>query len=148
MNGNAILDDINPQMGQIRYDVQRLNELAQVYTAASPDLFTARQRGDHPQTLNQQRGDLDAALLASIGSATPLGTSSSAPPRIWCGQATWCPARNCWTSTARVLLQPAQHRGGRPAALRSFGGNGYSLATMTELLGAPTRMSTRTTCRG
>ena len=36
VNGNAILDDINPQMPQIRYDVQRLNELARFTPRPAP----------------------------------------------------------------------------------------------------------------
>ena len=41
-NGNAILDDINPQMPQIRHDIQAVGgSRRDVYTNASPDLWNA-----------------------------------------------------------------------------------------------------------
>lgn len=139
-NGNAILDDINPQMGQVRYDVQRLNELAQVYSAASPDLFTALDNAvTTAQTLNQQRGDLDAALLASIGFGNTAGDIfERAAPYLVRGQADLIPSAQLldkYSPEFYCSLRNIAEVG--PAALRSFGGNGYSLATMTELLGAP-----------
>ena len=140
VNGNAILDDINPQMGQVRYDVQRLNELAQVYSAASPDLFTALDNAvTTAQTLNQQRGDLDAALLASIGFGNTAGDIfERAAPYLVRGQADLIPSAQLldkYSPEFYCSLRNIAEVG--PAALRSFGGNGYSLATMTELLGAP-----------
>lgn len=140
VNGNAILDDINPQMGQIRYDVQRLNELAEVYSAASPDLFTALDNAvTTAQTLNQQRGDLDAALLASIGFGNTAGDIfERAAPYLVRGQADLVPSAQLldkYSPEFYCSLRNIAEVG--PAALRSFGGNGYSLATMTELLGAP-----------
>ncbi len=48
VNGNAILDQVNPRMPLVRYDNQRLTELADIYTDASPDLWDAlRERSDH-----------------------------------------------------------------------------------------------------
>ncbi|MCB0940461.1 MAG: MCE family protein [Mycobacterium sp.] len=140
VNGNAILDDINPQMGQIRYDVQRLNELARVYTAAGPDLFTALDSAvTTARTLNQQRGDLDAALLASIGFGNTAGdVFERAAPYLVRGQADLVPSAQLldkYSPEFYCSLRNIAQVG--PAALRSFGGNGYSLATMTELLGAP-----------
>lgn len=140
VNGNAILDDINPQMGQIRYDVQRLNELTEVYSAASPDLFSALDNAvTTAQTLNQQRGDLDAALLASIGFGNTAGDIfERAAPYLVRGQADLVPSAQLldkYSPEFYCSLRNIAEVG--PAALRSFGGNGYSLATMTELLGAP-----------
>ena len=68
VNGNAVLDDVNPQMPQIRRDVQRLSDLADVYTKASPDLWNALDNlVTTAHSLNAQQKDIDAALLASIG---------------------------------------------------------------------------------
>ncbi|OBF49606.1 MCE-family protein MCE1A [Mycobacterium sp. 852002-53434_SCH5985345] len=68
VNGNTILDDVNPQMREIRVDVQRLAALGDTYANASPDLWDAL---DHAvttaRTLNRQQADLDAALLAAAG---------------------------------------------------------------------------------
>jgi len=67
-DGNEILDNLNPQMGQLHHDIRKLAEVADVFADASPDLWnflanittTAR-------TLNGQQKDLDATLLAAIG---------------------------------------------------------------------------------
>jgi phospholipid/cholesterol/gamma-HCH transport system substrate-binding protein len=68
VNGNAILDDVNPQMLQARYDIQRLAALGDVYADASPDLWDALDDAvTTARTLNLQQGDLDAALLAAAG---------------------------------------------------------------------------------
>ena len=68
INGNAILDDVNPQMPRIHTDIQRLAALAETYANASPDLWDAL---DHAvttaRTLNRQQGELDAALLSAAG---------------------------------------------------------------------------------
>ncbi|MGB8387568.1 MCE family protein, partial [Mycobacterium sp.] len=39
VNGNAILDDVNPQMPQARRDIQQLAALGDTYANAAPDLF-------------------------------------------------------------------------------------------------------------
>ncbi|WP_102419524.1 MCE family protein [Mycobacterium sp. 4858] len=68
VNGNTILDDVNPRMREIRADVARLAALGETYANASPDLWAAL---DHAvtaaRTLNRQQVDLDAALLATAG---------------------------------------------------------------------------------
>lgn len=68
VNGNAILDDVNPRMHEIRADIARFAALAATYASASPDLWDAL---DHAvtaaRTLNRQQVDLDAALLATAG---------------------------------------------------------------------------------
>src|SRR5690606_2277411 len=74
IDGNAILDDLNPQMPQIRYDVQRLADLNAVYAAAAPDLFDGLENAvTTAQTLYQERGNLDQTLLASIGFGNTAG---------------------------------------------------------------------------
>ncbi len=68
INGDEILDDLDPRMPQVRYDIQRLGALSEVYANASPELWDAL---DHvvttARTVNRQQGDLDAALLAAAG---------------------------------------------------------------------------------
>ncbi|HEX5255277.1 MAG TPA: MCE family protein [Mycobacterium sp.] len=68
INGNAILDDVNPRMPALRTDIQRLTALGDTYAHASPDLWDAL---DHAvtaaRTLNHQQRDLDAALQAAAG---------------------------------------------------------------------------------
>jgi phospholipid/cholesterol/gamma-HCH transport system substrate-binding protein len=140
VNGNAVLDDINPQMPQIRSNIQQLSKLADVYTKASPDLWDFL---DHAvttaRTLNEQQKDLDAALLASTGFGnTGADIFERGGPYFVRGQAdliptatlldTYSPQLYCQIKGEAEALQPA---------LDAFGGNGYSLDTVTEFLGAP-----------
>lgn len=68
VNGNAILDDVNPRMPAIRTDVARLAALGETYANASPDLWDALDREvTAARTLNRQQADLDSALLAAAG---------------------------------------------------------------------------------
>ena len=68
VNGNRILDDINPQMLEIRADIARLAALGETYANASPDLWDALGHAvTAARTLNRQQVDLDAALLATAG---------------------------------------------------------------------------------
>ena len=89
-------------MPQIRYDTQRVAGLAGVYADASPDLWDGLEAAvTTARTLNAQRGDLDAALLAASGPPTPAPTASSALPRIWFGAPrTWWTPPSCSTTTA------------------------------------------------
>ena len=139
VNGNAVLDDVNPQMPQIRTNIQQLSKLAEVYTKASPDLWDFL---DHAvttaRTLNEQQKDLDAALLASTGFGnTGADIFERGGPYFVRGQAdliptaklldTYSPQLYCQIKGEAEALQPA---------LDAFGGNGYSLDTVTEFLGA------------
>ena len=66
--GNEILADLNPQLPQIRYDTQRVADLADVYGNAAPDLFDGLENAvTTTATLNEQQANLDETLLASIG---------------------------------------------------------------------------------
>lgn len=75
-NGNAILDDLNPQLPQARVDIQRLAALGDVYADAAPDLLEALNgAATTARSVDRQRNELDAALLAAAGlgnTATPV----------------------------------------------------------------------------
>ncbi|MCV7077389.1 MCE family protein [Mycobacterium szulgai] len=74
VNGNAILDEVNPQLPQARQDIAWLAALGDVYADAAPDLFDALNHAAiTAHTVDHQRGDLDAALLAAAG----LGVAGS-----------------------------------------------------------------------
>jgi phospholipid/cholesterol/gamma-HCH transport system substrate-binding protein len=139
-NGNAVLDDVNPQLSQIRHDVQRLSDLADVYTKASPDLWSALENlATTAHTLNTQQKDIDAALLASIGFGnTGADVFERGSPYFVRAMSDLVPSTRLldeyspeFFCSIRNLAQVV------PAALDSFGGNGYSLRADTELLGAP-----------
>jgi phospholipid/cholesterol/gamma-HCH transport system substrate-binding protein len=71
VNGNRILDDLNPQMPTIRHDMQQLAALGDVYANAAPDLFDALKNAvTTARTLNGHQAELDAALLAASGFAS------------------------------------------------------------------------------
>jgi phospholipid/cholesterol/gamma-HCH transport system substrate-binding protein len=70
VNGNKILDDLNPQMSTIRHDIRQLAALGDVYANAAPDLFDALHNAvTTARTLNRHQAELDAALLAASGFA-------------------------------------------------------------------------------
>lgn len=139
VRGNTILDDINPRMPQLRYDVQRLADLADVYTSAAPDLFDSLDNAVFTaRTLNEQQGDLDAALLAAVGFGNTGGdVFERAGPFLVRGSADL-------VTTARTLdeYSPAlfctirNYANVAPKVAASLGGNGYSLNTNTTFLGA------------
>jgi phospholipid/cholesterol/gamma-HCH transport system substrate-binding protein len=139
VNGNAVLDDINPQMPQIRYDIQRLSDLADVYAKASPDLFDSLNNAvTTARTLNQQQGNLDAALLAAVGFGNAGGDiferggpylARGAKDLVTTAKTLdqYSPALFCTIRNYALII---------PAASAAFGGNGYSLNTATSFLGA------------
>jgi phospholipid/cholesterol/gamma-HCH transport system substrate-binding protein len=70
VNGNKILDEVNPRMPKIRHDIQQIAALGDVYANAAPDLFDALNSAvTTARTLNRHQAELDAALLAAIGFA-------------------------------------------------------------------------------
>lgn len=70
VDGNTILDDLNPRLPQLHRDIAGLADLGQVYTGAAPELFEGLSNAARTAaTVNAQRGDIDAALMAAIGFA-------------------------------------------------------------------------------
>jgi phospholipid/cholesterol/gamma-HCH transport system substrate-binding protein len=70
VNGNKILDDVNPRMPTIRHDIQQLTALGDVYAKAAPDLFDALENAvTTARTINRHQAELDKALLAAVGFA-------------------------------------------------------------------------------
>ncbi len=68
VNGNDILSDLNPRMPQIRRDIAGLADLGEVYANAGPDLFDGLTNAvATARTLNEQRDNLDQALVAAVG---------------------------------------------------------------------------------
>jgi hypothetical protein len=58
LNGNEILDDLNQLIPQIRYDNQRVADLANVYADASPDLWDGLENAVRSaRTFNDHRGE-------------------------------------------------------------------------------------------
>jgi phospholipid/cholesterol/gamma-HCH transport system substrate-binding protein len=139
VNGNAVLDDINPQMPQIRYDIQHLADLADVYAKASPDLFDALNNAvTTAKTLNAQQGDLDAALLGAVGFGNTAGdVFERGGPYLVRGAADLVPtSRTLDEYSPELFCTLRNYAQIGPKAVAAFGGNGYSLVTTTSFLGA------------
>ena len=139
-NANVVLDDINPQMPQLRSNIKQLANLADIYTKASPDFWSFL---DHAvttaSTLNAQRGDLDAALLAATGFGnTGADVFEAGAPYFIAGQRDLVPTSRVLDKYSPELFCMIRNFAqANSLALDSFGGNGYSLDTVTEFLGAP-----------
>jgi phospholipid/cholesterol/gamma-HCH transport system substrate-binding protein len=70
VNGDKVLDNLNPQMDQLRHDVRQLARVGDVVADASPELWSFLANvTTTARTLNEQQKDLDATLLAAIGFA-------------------------------------------------------------------------------
>jgi phospholipid/cholesterol/gamma-HCH transport system substrate-binding protein len=138
VNGNAVLDDVNPQMPQIRTNIQQLSKLAEVYTKASPDLWDFL---DHAvttaRTLNQQQKDLDAALLASTGFGnTGADIFERGGPYFVRGQADLVPSAQLLDTYSPEILCTIRNYA-TSTAKDAAGGNGYSIDFHIGLTGAP-----------
>jgi phospholipid/cholesterol/gamma-HCH transport system substrate-binding protein len=138
VNGNAILDDINPQMPQIRHDIQRLAALGDTYASAAPDLFDSLNNAViTARTLHRQEADLDAALLAATG----LGNTGDdifrrGGPYLQRGVADLVPtAQLLDTYSPELFCTIRNAHDNEPKAYETAGGgNGYALKTMTEVM--------------
>jgi len=137
---NAILNEVNPRLPELRTGLTRLADWADIYTAAGPDLLDALDNAvTTTRTLTGQQGDLDAALLASIGFAgTAADSVQRGAPYLIRAAADLIPTSTLFNTYSPefycVLRNVAELV---PAAKAAFGGNGYSLATNTLLLAAP-----------
>ncbi|OJZ74633.1 MCE-family protein MCE1A [Mycobacterium paraffinicum] len=136
-NANAILDDINPQMPQIRHDIQQLAALGDVYANAAPDLLDSLNNAVvTARTLHRQEADLDSALLSAAG----LGNTGEdifkrGGPYLQRGAADLVPTAQLFdTYSPEIFCTIRNYYDEEPAAYATTGGgNGYALRTMTEL---------------
>ncbi len=138
VNGNKILDEINPQMPQIGNDLQKLADLSDMYTAASPDLWSSLEGAvTTARTFNEQRGNLDAALLAAVGFGNTAGdVLERGGPYLIRGAADLIPtAQLLDTYSPELFCTVRNYAGVAPKVADSLGGNGYSLNTHSTLLG-------------
>ena len=140
IHGNDILADLNPQMSQIRYDVQRLAALADVYADASPDLWDALTNAvTTVHTLNDQQANLDAALMAAVGFGNTGGEIfERGGPYLVRGAQDLIPTSELLNQYSPELFCTIRNfHDVAPKVAASFGGaNGYSLQTRSEILGA------------
>jgi phospholipid/cholesterol/gamma-HCH transport system substrate-binding protein len=138
-NGNAILADVNPLMPRIRQDNQRLADLADVYADASPDLFDGLKNAvTTAKALNDEQGNVDKALMASVGFGNTGGeVFEKAGPYLVRTSADLRPTTALLDEYSPMLFCTIRnYHDVEPKIASSLGGNGYSLNTHTEILGA------------
>ena len=140
VNANAILDDVNPRMPQIRHDIQQLAALGDTYSDAAPDLFDSlRNAVITARTLHRQEADLDAALLAATGLGnTGADIFARGGPYLQRGVADLVPtARLLDTYSPELFCMVRNYHDIEPSAYAAEGGgNGYALRARSEVLSA------------
>ena len=140
VNANVALDNVNPRLGRLQYGLQRLADLADVYTAAGPDFWDALDNAlTTSRTLNNQRGDLDATLLAAAGFGnTGADVMERTSPYLVRAMSDLLPTSEVLnTYSPELFCMVRKYAEVLPKALSSFGGNGYSLAMRAPIIGAP-----------
>jgi phospholipid/cholesterol/gamma-HCH transport system substrate-binding protein len=139
INGNAILDDINPQMPQLRRDNQLLADLGEVYADAAPDLFDGLENAvTTARTLNEQQANIDQALMASIGFGNTGADifERSGPYLIRGAEDLIRPSEILDEYSPALFCTIRNFHDVEPKVAASLGGNGYSLRTLSGLMGA------------
>jgi len=138
VNGNTILDDINPRMPQIRHDIQGLAALGDTYANAAPDLLDSLNNAVITvRTLHRQEAELDAALLAATGlGKTGEDIFRRGGPYLQRGTADLLPtAQLLDTYSPELFCAIRNYYDEEPLAYDTVGGgNGYGLKTMTEVM--------------
>jgi phospholipid/cholesterol/gamma-HCH transport system substrate-binding protein len=135
INGNAVLDDVNPQMPQARRDIQGLAALGDTYANAAPDLFDFLNNAvTTSRTINAQQRDLDEALLSAAGFGnTGADVIGRGGPYLARGAADLVPtAQLLDTYSPELYCTLRNYHDIEPKAAQFLGGNGYSLNTHTE----------------
>jgi phospholipid/cholesterol/gamma-HCH transport system substrate-binding protein len=137
VNGNAVLDDVNPQMPQIRHDIQALAGLGDTYANAAPDLFDFLNNAViTSRTINAQQKDLDQALLSAAGfGEAGADIFEKGGPYLARGAADLVPtAQLLNTYSPELYCTLRNYHDIEPKAASFLAGNGYSLNAHTELL--------------
>lgn len=139
VNANTILADINPQMPRIREDNRALADLAEVYADNAPDLFDGLENAvTTARTLNEQQDNVDQALMASVGFGNTGGEIfEKGGPYLVRGAADLVPTGALLDEYSPMLFCTIRNfHDVEPKVASSLGGNGYSLNTHSEVLGA------------
>src|SRR6202012_161556 len=131
VNANAILDDVNPQMPQIRHDIQALAGLGDTYANASPDLFDFLNNAVITSaTINAQQKELDQALLSAAGFGNAgADIFEHGGPYLARGAKDLVPtAQLLNTYSPELYCTLRNYHDIEPKAASFLAGNGYSLA--------------------
>jgi phospholipid/cholesterol/gamma-HCH transport system substrate-binding protein len=138
-HGNDILADINPRMSDIRRLNRGLAGLGDVYANAAPDLFDGLEHAvTTARTLNEQRGNIDQALMAAVGFGNTGGDIfERGGPYLVRGTQDLIPTSQLLDTYSPALACTIRNfHDVEPKVAASLGGNGYSLRTLSEIMGA------------
>ncbi|BBY81007.1 MCE family protein [Mycolicibacterium pulveris] len=139
IHGNEILADINPKMPRIAEDNRLLADLGEVYADAAPDLFAGLENAvTTAQTLNEQQGNIDQALMAAIGFGNIGGDifERGGPYLVRGAEDLIVPSEILDEYSPALYCMIRNYHDVEPKVAASLGGNGYSLRTLSELMGA------------
>ena len=138
VNGNAILDDVNARMPEFRRDLKGFAALGDVYADGAPDLVGFMDTSVvTAKTITKQQKELDAALLGAAGVGI-LGadTTSRFGPSFRQNFSDLVPTAALLDEYSPELFCAIRNMGEGAGRVYEFlGGNGYGLATDTELVG-------------
>ena len=152
VNGNAILDDVNSRDAADPPRHPAAGESGRhLHQGLAGSVGLPQQRGDHARTLNEQQGNLDAALLAAVGFGnTGADVFERGGPYLVRGVADLVPTAQLLDTYSPELFCTIRMYHDLAAKGPSSGAaNGYSLRTlMYRSRAGRTRTSIRTTCRG
>ena len=134
LDGNRILDDLNARMPALREDTVLVADLASVYAEASSDLFDGLENAvTTARALNEQRGDVDAALMSALGFAD-IGAEvfERAGPYFVRGAADLVPTAELLDDYRGMIFCTFRNFSEiQERVAKTLGGNGYSLSTMS-----------------
>lgn len=153
VSGNDILDEVNARLPRLHYDTIRLTQLAEIYTAAGPDLWDSLAAATTTAaTLTRQRNSLESALLAAAGFGnTGTEVFERAGPYLVAGARDLVPTAGVLDEHSPALYCTLRNYAQvAPRVAGALGSNGYSLNSFSGggVTGAEPHISIPTTCRG
>jgi phospholipid/cholesterol/gamma-HCH transport system substrate-binding protein len=110
-----------------------------VYANAAPDLFDGLENAvTTARTLNEQQGNIDQALMAAVGFGNTGGDIfERGGPYLVRGTKDLIPTSELLDTYSPALACTIRNfHDVEPKVAASLGGNGYSLRTLSELMGA------------
>jgi phospholipid/cholesterol/gamma-HCH transport system substrate-binding protein len=138
-NGNTILADVNPLLPRLQQDNQRLAQVADILSEVSPNLFDGLENGvTTAKALNDEQGNIDQALRAAVGFGNTAGeVFEKTGPYLVRSSADLRPTSALLDEYSPMLFCTIRnYHDVEPKIASSLGGNGYSLNTHSEVLGA------------
>jgi phospholipid/cholesterol/gamma-HCH transport system substrate-binding protein len=139
INGNDILTDVNARMPELSRDNRLLADLGEVYADAAPDLFAGLENAvTTARTLNEQQGNIDQALMSAVGFGnTGADVFERGGPYLVRGAEDLVITSELLDEYSPALFCTIRNfHDVEPKVAASLGGNGYSLRTLSELMGA------------